>query len=200
MTSHFYRGSKQFKSFLWLLTAWASLFGNDALAQSMYKCQRDGATYYADRPCHAANSEAVQIPSPAMHAPGSAKGKMDDLGRYLSGPCANLYYRMRQKKSQSYADREAAEGHYEYACSDEDSMARSRMQEVLSTEQFAQFQAEEAKEIKRREAERKSLQCKEMARIYKNRLLQAPHMTSGEQRDFTRFKENFDQRCHNGLK
>lgn len=179
----------------WVLAGVTGLGHASAMAQSMYKCQRDGTTYYADRPCSASGSGAVSVPGESARVADAVKGKANDLGKYLYGRCANLYYQLRHDRALDYKGREAAYNVYRDTCTDEDGQARWRMQEALSAEQYAQFEAQEAQEAKRREAERKAYQCKEMNRIYKNKLTQVTHMSSGELNDFTRFKESFTQRC-----
>ncbi len=174
-----------------------------AAAQTTYKCQSNGTIYYADRPCSHEAGVAVKT-ADTEERKIIAKPASVDLGMYLRGRCASLYYQIKNFQSSgqrgeyghdSYHAAEEARSQYEQSCDSQDSAARQKMRQALDANQYAMYLAQESQEQQRRQAVAKQAQCAEMGRIYKSKMAKLSTMSLGEKQDFARFEQGFKERC-----
>jgi len=159
--------------------------------------------YYADRPCSRKSDVAGKTGS-TEERKITAKPAAIDLGMYLRGRCASLYYQIKNLQSSSqrgeygqdnYHAAEEARAQYDQWCDAQDSAARQKMRSALDANQYAQYIAQESREQQRRQAASKQAQCVEMGRIYKSKTAKLSAMSSGEKQDFARFEQGFKERC-----
>jgi hypothetical protein len=179
-----------------LVGAWSA----PVSSQTTYKCQANGSTYYADRPC---NKEAgIAVGSTEVKV--STKVGTHDLGAYLQGRCASLYDQIKSLRAtvhgsaygrHAYYAVEEARSKYEQTCQMQDSAARQKMRMAIDAQQYAQFMAQESQEKLRRQAAIQEAQCAEMGRIYKRKTANLSDMSLGERQDFARFEQGFKARC-----
>ena len=171
-----------------------------ALAQTAYKCNNGGGTYYSDRPCEngpaGQSGKVVVKPSPQGQQP-----PLDDLEnwwRFMSPACRQLYEQVRSTmSSRDYRSQAAAtaRARYRQQCDEEEQMARQQLYRYHSERRNERRQALlDAQAEQQREAS-KLEQCAEMRRIRAAKLKQQSTMTPGERSDFARFEEGFQARC-----
>lgn len=174
-----------------------------AASQTTYKCQANGTIYYADRPCSHEAGVATKA-EVTEERKIRAKPASVDLGMYLRGRCASLYYQIKNLQSSgqrgeygrdSYHAAEEARTQYEQSCDAQDSAARQKMRQALDANQYAMYLAQESQEQQRRQAVAKQAQCAEMGRIYKSKMAKLSTMSLGEKQDFARFEQGFKERC-----
>lgn len=187
----------------WALLAGLALVACQAgaYAQTAYKCNTSGATYYSDRPCEHGGTAGLPGKVVISPSPQGQEPPVDDLEnwwRFMSPACRQLQAQLKSTmSSRDYRSQSAAtaRARYQQQCEEEEQMARQQLYQYRSERRDSRRQALLERQAERQREASKLEQCAEMRRIRAARLQQASRMTAGERSDFARFEEGFQARC-----
>lgn len=171
------------------LLALCALQASPVLAQSAYRCQKQGVTVFSDKPCEPDARPVLQ--------PARTLADKPEYWQHLGRSCRQRAETLQRLRNALHAGGETEasmetlsleQQRYETACGEEDDQARRRLVEDA--------RGEAERERAQRKLDEDLLErCIEGRRVRDLRRARLPSMTAGERADFERFESAFNKRC-----